>query len=66
MVREDGALMMKISVSLPEDLVEFVDHRGKNRSKTIVSILQDFRKKKEEAALADAYQEYTEFCKKDD
>ena len=51
----------KISVSLPEDIVNFLDENGKNRSKTIVTILQDYKLKKEEKELEKAYEEYSEF-----
>jgi len=51
----------KISVSLPEDIVNFLDENGKNRSKTIVTILQDYKLKKEEKELEKAYEDYYEF-----
>lgn len=54
-------LAKKVSVSLPEDIVEFIDNQGKNRSKTIVTILQEYKTKKEEEELAKAYEEYSAF-----
>lgn len=51
----------KISVSMPEDIIQFLDEQGKNRSKTIVTILQDFKQQKEEKELEKAYEEYAEF-----
>jgi len=58
--------MPKVSVSLPEDIIEFIDEQGKNRSKTIVTILEDYKKFKQNENLEKAYEEYAEFIKEDD
>ncbi|MBI2252336.1 MAG: hypothetical protein HYU63_06315 [Armatimonadetes bacterium] len=58
--------MPKISISMPEEVIEFLDKQGKNRSKAIVTILQEYRKRKEQEHLAKAYEEYYKFCKEDD
>lgn len=58
--------MPKISVSIPDEILEFLDKQGKNRSKTIVTILEDFKKKKFDEQLAKDYEEYEEFSKEDD
>lgn len=58
--------MPKVSVSLPEDIIEFIDEQGKNRSKTIVTILEDYKKSKQVNDLEKAYEEYAEFSKEDD
>lgn len=54
-------LAKKVSVSLPEDIVDFIDNQGKNRSKTLVTIIQEYKAKKEEEELGKAYEEYFEF-----
>ncbi|MGV8118299.1 MAG: hypothetical protein AB2L14_00905 [Candidatus Xenobiia bacterium LiM19] len=61
-----GNTMPKISVSVPDEVLEFIDRQGKNRSKSIVTILKDYKKKKEESDLEKAYEEYAEFCRDDD
>ena len=58
--------MTKISVSLPEEIIEFIDKQGKNRSKTIVTILEDFKSKKQQDELEKEYEEYAKFCEEDD
>lgn len=58
--------MPKISVSIPDEILEFLDKQGKNRSKTIVTILEDYKKKKFDEQLAKDYEEYEEFSKEDD
>lgn len=58
--------MPKISVSIPEDIIEFIDEQGKNRSKTIVTILEDYKKSRQVNDLEKAYEEYAEFSKEDD
>jgi len=50
--------MAKISVSIPDDILDFIDHTDKNRSKAIVTIIRDYKKKKEDEELARAYEEY--------
>ena len=58
--------MPKVSVSIPEDIIEFIDEQGKNRSKTIVTILEDYKKCRQVNDLEKAYEEYSEFSKEDD
>jgi len=58
--------MPKISVSIPQETLEFVDRQGNNRSKAIVTILEDFRRKKQYEELGRAYEDYAEFCEEDD
>lgn len=58
--------MPKISISVPQEILEFLYTPGGNRSRAIVEILMDYKKKKEELELARAYKEYGEFCKEDD
>ena len=58
--------MPKVSVSIPEDIIEFIDEQGKNRSKTIVTILEDYKKCRQVNDLEKAYEEYAEFSKEDD
>ncbi|GEM_PF-982435 len=58
--------MPKVSISLSDEVLDFVDKQGKNRSKTIVTILEEFKAKKQRAELEKEYEEYAEFCKEDD
>ncbi len=58
--------MPKISISIPEEVLEFVDEIDKNRSRAIVDILREYKKRKDEMELAKAYEDYAEFCKEDD
>lgn len=58
--------MPKISVSIPEEMLDFVDKQGKNRSKTIVTILEEFKAKKQQDELEKDYEEYAKFCEEDD
>ena len=58
--------MPKISVSLPGELLQFVDSLGANRSKAIVTILQEFQKHQREQALGKAYDDYEALCRDDD
>ncbi|MEI8128738.1 MAG: hypothetical protein WCG95_03875 [bacterium] len=55
----------KVSVSLPEDIIDFIDEQGENRSKTLVTIIQEYKSKKEEEQLKHAYTEYSAFYKDD-
>ena len=55
----------KVSVSLPEDIIEFIDEQGKNRSKTVVTIIQEYKSKKEAEDLKNAYEKYSDFYKND-
>ena len=43
---------MKISISLPDDLVVYLDQRVDNRSHLIESLLKQWRKKQEEEAMS--------------
>ncbi len=58
--------MPKISISLPNELLDYLDAQGANRSQVIVSILSRHRAKEQEAELARAYQEYSAFSEEDD
>ncbi len=58
--------MPKISVSLPEETLQFVDSLGPNRSKAIVEILQDFQQRQRNKILAEAYDAYSALCAVDD
>jgi len=65
-VEKEEQDMPKISLSIPLEVLEFVDKQGKNRSKAIVTILDDYRRKRQEEELSRAYEEYADFCKEDD
>ena len=43
---------MKISISLPEDLVAYLDRRVDNRSHLIELLLKQWRKQQEEEAMS--------------
>ena len=58
--------MPKISISLPAEVLSFVDTLGSNRSSAIASILKKYQRKKEEALLARAYDDYARLCRDDD
>jgi len=58
--------MPKVSVSLPEDVLSFVDELGSNRSKTIVTILQSYQRNKQKEELTKAYDDYAALCEEDD
>ncbi len=58
--------MPKISLSIPHDVLQFIDSQGKNRSRAIVTILQEYKEKKQREELIKAYEEYENFCKEDD
>lgn len=45
---------MKLSISLPDEFVAYLDQRVDNRSQLIESLLQQWRKKQEEQAMAEA------------
>lgn len=57
--------MKKISVSIPEDVLKFIDKLGKNRSGTIMNILKEHKKQIELEELEKAYEEYEELNKED-
>ena len=58
--------MPKISVSLPEDTLQFVDSLGPNRSKAIVEILQEFQQRQRIKTLSEAYDAYSALCAADE
>ena len=58
--------MPKVSVSLPDDVLSFIDALGSNRSGTIVTILKEYKEKKEVEKLRKEYEEYAKFCEEDD
>jgi Arc/MetJ-type ribon-helix-helix transcriptional regulator len=45
---------MKVSISLPEELVRYVDDRVENRSRLIEGLLQAWRKQREKQAMVEA------------
>ena len=45
---------MKISISLPDELVHYVDDRVGNRSRLIEGLLQAWRKQQEKQAMVEA------------
>lgn len=45
---------MKVSISLPEELVTYIDEKVKNRSQLIESLLQQWRKKQQEQEMVEA------------
>jgi len=45
---------MKVSISLPDELVRYVDDRVENRSRLIESLLQAWRKHREKQAMVEA------------
>lgn len=46
--------MTKISISIPDDLLTYIDQKVENRSALIESLLQQWRRQQEDAALAQA------------
>jgi antitoxin ParD1/3/4 len=45
---------VKISISLPNELVQYVDSQVDNRSQLIESLLQKWQKEQEQAKMVDA------------
>jgi Arc/MetJ-type ribon-helix-helix transcriptional regulator len=45
---------MKVSISLPEELVRYVDDRVENRSRLVEGLLQAWRKQQEKQAMLEA------------
>lgn len=45
---------MKISISLPDELVMYLDRQVENRSQLIESLLQQWRKNQEDTEMAEA------------
>lgn len=58
--------MPKISISISDELLSFVDEQGDNRSKVIAEILQEHRQKRLKHALDCAYADYARLCAEDD
>lgn len=46
--------MAKISISLPDELVNFIDRKVENRSALIEKLLKQWQQEQEDAALAEA------------
>jgi Arc/MetJ-type ribon-helix-helix transcriptional regulator len=46
--------MAKISISLPDDLLTYIDQKVENRSALIELLLQQWRREEEDEALAQA------------
>lgn len=44
--------MAKISISLPDELLNYIDQKVENRSALIESLLQQWQQQQEDAALA--------------
>ena len=57
--------MTKVSVSIPDEVLKFIDNLGNNRSGTIVTILKEYKEQKELKDLEKAYEEYEELSKDD-
>lgn len=45
---------MKVSISLPDDLVSYIDDRVENRSRLVEGLLQNWRSQREKQAMVDA------------
>jgi Arc/MetJ-type ribon-helix-helix transcriptional regulator len=45
---------MKISISLPNDLVSYIDNLMENRSRLVEGLLQAWRKQQEQKAMVEA------------
>ncbi len=58
--------MPKISISLSDELLSFVDEQGENRSRVIAGILQEHRRNRLRQALDRAYADYARLCAEDD
>jgi len=58
--------MARISISIPDEVLDFIDRQGSNRSRTIATILMEYRMGKEESDLEKAYGDYEDFCREDD
>jgi Arc/MetJ-type ribon-helix-helix transcriptional regulator len=51
---KSGMNAMKISISLPDELVRYVDERVENRSHLVERLLQTWRKQQEQQAMVEA------------
>lgn len=58
--------MPKISISLSEELLAYLDEQGQNRSKVIADLLSEHRQKVQSLALDCVYADYASFCREDD
>lgn len=58
--------MPKVSVSIPDDVLKFIDTLGSNRSGTIVTILKEYKEQKEIQKLRKAYEEYAKLVEAED
>ncbi|NMF56871.1 hypothetical protein HC246_02280 [Pseudanabaena yagii GIHE-NHR1] len=47
-------MVVKVSISLPDELVHYVDDRVENRSRLIEGLLQAWRKQQEKQAMVEA------------
>ena len=45
---------MKVSISLPDELVRYIDDRVENRSRLVELLLQAWRKQQEQQAMVEA------------
>jgi hypothetical protein len=50
-------------ISIPDEILEFLDRQGGNRSSAIVTILLEYMERKEESDLEKAYGDYEDFCR---
>ncbi len=57
---------MKISISLPDTLVRYVDDRVKNRSRLVEELLQAWCKQQEQQAMVEACLLLDELSENDD
>jgi hypothetical protein len=58
-------LAKKVSVSLPQDVINFLDTCGTNRSKIIVTIIEEYKAKKNARELESAYEQYSQIFNED-
>ncbi len=57
---------MKVSISLPDELVRYVDDRVENRSRLVERLLQTWRKHQEKQAMIEACLLLDELSESDD
>ncbi|MBM3460484.1 MAG: antitoxin [Armatimonadetes bacterium] len=58
--------MPKISVSLPSEAIAFLDSMDENRSRAIATVVEEFRRRRREEDLEQAYDAYAELCRNED
>jgi metal-responsive CopG/Arc/MetJ family transcriptional regulator len=51
---KSGINNMKVSISLPDELVRYIDQRVENRSRLVEVLLQPRRKQQEQQAMVEA------------